>query len=429
MSHLLKRRRGWYVTVGIAPSIRKILGSKTTHVVRSLHTRDEAEAISKRKAAVNKIQGELLAIKEAAAENGLKAAAELWKKKIAAKQFDAAKFVAEVARVQRSKGDLVAAELSARSFGLFTDLDHMEAEWFGESAFDAKTESRYRYVIKLLREHMKRLELEPCIELVNSSVAISFRKHLVDTKVHKVTGNSYFSALSSRWRYLQQQEAVKDLANPWAGIRMPKGSHTGTKPKRRPWRDDELVTFFTKGKMRQLLFDISAICVTMGMRRGEPFKLKVKDVDGNWFFLPDSKSPAGVRRMPIPPLLQPGLKRILKGKGPEDFLFDDRCKAKGQKPGKNTGQAFLLHRRKVGIDGADVPMHSLRHWYSTMADTLGFQRHQVQALIGHDSGEKKTVTTVYTQVMDGPKLKISNGVVNALPAEVTAAIKARFGRN
>ena len=434
MRNLLKRRRGYYVSVGIAPSIQIILGSKTSHVVRSLRTRDYAEAVSLRKEAIHQIQGELLAIKRAAKENGIKVAAEMWKKRIAAKDFDPSKFGDAVRTIQRTQGDIAATELVNRSFKLHTDLDHLEKQWFSHSDFDAKTESRYRHVIKLLREHIRRMQTKDedvleCIENVTAKVAISFRNHLKESSVHKVTGNSYLSALSSRWRYLQEQEAVKDLVNPWVGIRMPKGSSTGTKPKRRPYEDAELIAFFTKGEMGQLLFDISTICLTMGMRRGEPFKLKVKDVNGDWFFLPDSKSEAGVRRMPVPALLKPGLQRILKGKGPEDLLFDDRSKAKGQKPGNMTGQALLRHRRKVGLVGGDIPMHSLRHWYSTTADSLGFQRHQIQALIGHDSGEKKSVTTVYTRVLDGPKLKISNAVVNALPSQVKAAIKSRFGKS
>ena len=409
--------------VRVPPSLKGHFNGNT-HVIRALKTKSLSDAQHKRHAVVANIKAGF----KAANEEGIRFSAVKWQERIAAKRFDSSVFVAEVRKVQRTQGELAAAELSARSFGLFTDLEHMESEWFAESAFDPKTQSRYRYVITLLREHMKRLELEPSIENVDSSVAISFRRHLKEKNVHKVTGNSYFSALSSRWRYLQQQEAVKDLTNPWAGIRMPKGSSTGTKPKRRPYEDAELITLFTKGKMKQLLFDISAIAVTTGMRRGEPFKLKAKDVSPDWFFLPDSKSEAGVRRMPVPSLLKPGIKRILNGKGPEDFLFVEGSEAKGHKPGNKIGQAFLRHRRKVGVDGHGAPFHALRHWYSTMADGLGFQRHQIQALIGHDSGEKKSVTTVYTHVMDGPKLKISAAVVKALPGEVKAAIKARFGK-
>jgi integrase len=280
-----------------------------------------------------------------------------------------------------------------------------------------------------LREHLKRLELEQCIEVVDSSVALSFRKHLKETNVHKVTGNSYFSALSSRWRYLQEQEAIKDLANPWAGIRMPKGSSTGTKPKRRPYEDAELITVFTKGKMGQPLFDVAAMLVSTGMRRGEPFSLKVKNVSAGWFFIPEAKTEAGVRRIPVPDLLKPGLKRIMKGKSPDDFLFLEGGHAKSQKPGYLTGQRFLRHRRRVGLVDDSIPIHSLRHWYSTKADSLGFQRHQIQALIGHDSGEKKSVTTVYTHVMDKPKLDIVASVIRTIPSQVKKSIAADFGRS
>jgi integrase len=208
---------------------------------------------------------------------------------------------------------------------------------------------------------------------------------------------------------------------------MPKGSSTGNKPKRRPYKDEELVTLFTKGDMGLLLFDVVAMLVTTGMRRGEPLALKVKDVSAGWFFIPEAKTEAGVRRVPAPALLKLALRRIMKGKDPDDFLFVERSEAKGQKPGNLLGQQFLRHRRAVGLGDDSIPMHSLRHWYSTKADSLGFHRHQIQALIGHDSGEKKSVTTVYTHVMDKPKLDIVVSVIRTLPPQVKKSIAAGFG--
>lgn len=401
-----------------------------THVIRALKTKSLSAAQHKRHAVVADIKAQF----KAAKEDSVKFSATKWQERIAAKQFDSSEFVAEVRKVQKTQGDIAAAELSGRSFKLFTELDHLETQWFADSGFNAKTESRYRHVITLLREHIRRLQTQgedvlECIEDVTAKVAISFRNHLKDSGVHKVTGNSYFSALSSRWRYLQEQEAVKDLINPWSSIRMPKGSSTGTKPKRQPYKDDELVTLFTKGKMGQLLFDVSAMLVTTGMRRGEPFSLKVKDVNAGWFFIPEAKTEAGVRRVPVPNILKAGLKRIMKGKGSEDFLFVEESEAKGQKAGNRTGQQFLRHRRAVGLGGDSIPMHSLRHWYSTKADSLGFQRHQIQALIGHDSGEKKSVTTAYTHVMDKPKLTIVASVIKTLPSQVKKSIVAGFGNS
>jgi integrase len=427
--HLLLRGKSWSAKVRIPPSLMKHFGGNT-HVIRALKTKSLSVAQHKRHAVVADIKAQF----KAADENGIQFSAAKWQERIAAKQFDSSEFVAEVRKVQRTQGDIAAAELSGRSFKLFTELDHLEAQWFADSGFNAKTESRYRHVIKLLRDHIRHLQAQgedvlECIEDVTAKVAISFRNHLKESSVHKVTGNSYFSALSSRWHYLQEQEAVKDLVNPWAGIRMPKGSSIGTKPKRRPYEDHELVTVFTKGKMRQPLFDVAAMLVSTGMRRGEPFSLKVKDVSAGWFFIPEAKTEAGVRRVPVPDLLKAGLKRIMKGKRPEDFLFVEGGNAKSQKAGYLTGQQFLRHRRGVGLVDDSIPIHSLRHWYSTKADSLGFQRHQIQALIGHDSGERKSVTTVYTHVMDKPKLKIVVSVIKSLPSQVKKSIAAGFGRS
>lgn len=177
MRNLLKRGHVYYVSVGIAPSLQKILGSKSSHVVRSLKTRDHAEAVSKRKEAVHQIQGELLAVKKAARENGVKFAADQWKKKIAAKEFNVNDFVGATNRFKRNNGELAAAEFVNRSFGIHTDLDHLETQWFAESAFNAKTESRYRHVITLLRGHLKSLGLEQCIEVVDSTVALIHKMH------------------------------------------------------------------------------------------------------------------------------------------------------------------------------------------------------------------------------------------------------------
>ena len=84
--------------------------------------------------------------------------------------------------------------------------------------------------------------------------------------------------------------------------------------------------------MDPLLFDLVAVLVTTGMRRGEPLALKVKDVSSGWFFIPEAKTEAGVRRVPVPMVLKPGLKKIMKGKRPEDHLFVERSGANGPAP-------------------------------------------------------------------------------------------------
>lgn len=382
MRNLLKRGHVYYVSVGIAPSLHKILGSKTSHIVRSLKTRDYAEAVSMRKEAIHRIQGELLAIKKAAKENGVKVAADQWKKKIAAKEFNVNHFVGATNRFKRDGGDLAAAEFVNRSFGIHTDLDHLESQWLKN--FDAKTVSRYKYSLKLLREHLTKSKLEQCIEVVNAKVALSFARDLGEAGVHFRTGKSYLSALRSRWAYWISQRVVEDIANPWTGVTMPKESSRGTKPKRRPFRDDELVTLFTS-EMPQPLFDICATLVTTGLRRGEPFLTQVKHVSADWINVPEGKTDAAVRRVPIAKLMQPLIKRLIKGKKSNDYLFTEDSEATSQKAGNLTGQHFLRWRRSIGLDDPATPLHSLRHTFMTKAHSLGNPKQNVKSVVGHPS--------------------------------------------
>ena len=74
-----------------------------------------------------------------------------------------------------------------------------------------------------------------------------------------------------------------------------------------------------------------------------------------------------------------------------------------------------------------TPLHSLRHVASTKANDAGFQRHDVQAVIGHD-GTRRSVTDIYTVIGDPKKIEIIESIVKLLPAKVKAAIKARFGK-
>ena len=209
--HLLLRGKSWSAKVRVPPSLIDHFGGNT-HIVRALKTKLLSVAQSRRHAAVAVMKAQI----KAAKEDGIKFSAAKWQAQLAAKQFDSSAFVDQVSKVQRTQGDLAAAELSSRSFKLFTDLDHLESQWFLESDFNSKTISRYKYTIKLLRDHIRRLQTQgedilESIEDVTPKVALSFRNHLKEVGVHKVTGNSYFSALSSRWKFFKSKKLSKTL--------------------------------------------------------------------------------------------------------------------------------------------------------------------------------------------------------------------------
>src|SRR5262249_55585166 len=63
--------------------------------------------------------------------------------------------------------------------------------------------------------------------------------------------------------------------------------------------------------------------LVMGMRAGEIVSRVVRDLDddGRLLWIPETKTEAGKRTLPVPEFLQPYLREIAKGKGPNDLLF------------------------------------------------------------------------------------------------------------
>lgn len=265
--YLIQRHQAWYVKVTIPPSARHLYGGKT-HVIRSLKTREISQAKFLRHQVVADIKAEFSAAKG----DSIKFAAAKWQGRIANKQFDATEFISEVSEVERKRGLVAAEELSARSFKLHTDLNHLEDKWFAHGALVDRTKTHYRYTRRLLAEHLKREGLPVCIESVTETVAGNFRDHLIALGTHRTTANSILGALRSRFNYWVNVAKSMPPPNPFRGVNIPTPKR-GEAKSRRAWKPEELVTLFT-GSAEQVLFDIMAMLVCSGMRRGELLDLK-----------------------------------------------------------------------------------------------------------------------------------------------------------
>ncbi|HBZ01253.1 MAG TPA: hypothetical protein DEO84_08050 [candidate division Zixibacteria bacterium] len=122
------------------------------------------------------------------------------------------------------------------------------------------------------------------------------------------------------------------------------------------------------------------ILVNTGMRRGELFHLRWRDVDLNrgslrvWpyeGFSPKGKQP---RRIPITDALSETLKRLSKGRGPDDFVF---------RPfeGPNTiYRHFAALAKQLGIKGT---LHDLRHTFASHLSMAGVPIPVIKELLGH----------------------------------------------
>ncbi len=127
----LKERNGWwYVRVRVPRSLQSVLGS---HIMQALHTKDKTKARELRWPVMTAIKAHIAATKA----NPVKALAGAWSDRRAAGRFKASEFVDLQQTLVRKHGDAAAAEFSERTFGIFTDLDVRETEWFADAKFEA----------------------------------------------------------------------------------------------------------------------------------------------------------------------------------------------------------------------------------------------------------------------------------------------------
>ncbi len=132
----------------------------------------------------------------------------------------------------------------------------------------------------------------------------------------------------------------------------------------------------------QLVADMIAVAALSGMRVEEIERLTVGDIFRDCFDIPEAKTDAGVRMVPIHSALQPIVARRTAGKGATEPLFPELpIPAPGSaiERSQKVVKAFTAYRRKLGLD--DVPegarqsrvdFHSFRRWFMTKAE----QAHQ-----------------------------------------------------
>ena len=126
------------------------------------------------------------------------------------------------------------------------------------------------------------------------------------------------------------------------------------------------------------------LMLLLGLRSGEFLARVAADVDdeGRVLWIPHGKTANARRRLAVPDVLQPLLRNLASGLGPEDWLFG--AKTNGDHRGSNVAR-FALRRycKRAGI--TQVCPHSLRGLHATLAITAGATSHAVASALGHGS--------------------------------------------
>lgn len=129
------------------------------------------------------------------------------------------------------------------------------------------------------------------------------------------------------------------------------------------------------------LKEMIIIALNTGMRRGEIFNLRWKDIDFNSQTLTVKKSKSGKsREIPLNPRSFHVLQELRKQKNSSSYVFSN---PKTEKPYDNVWKSFKTASKKAGVD--NLRFHDLRHTFASRLVARGADIGTVRELAGHSS--------------------------------------------
>jgi integrase len=185
--------------------------------------------------------------------------------------------------------------------------------------------------------------------------------------------NHYASALKTLFDWARKRGAIK-------------GDNPFSEQSRKAGEEGYLP--YTTAELKKLLSGVTGmqrwvilIALYSGMRQAEVCGLTAEEVkceDKIWFFdLPERKSPASQRRVPIhSKLIELGLLKLVKkvGRGP---LWPEI------KRSVYFSKWFTRHRTALGLERDGLSMHSLRKNMTEALDAAGVAESDIKRLLGH----------------------------------------------
>lgn len=144
---------------------------------------------------------------------------------------------------------------------------------------------------------------------------------------------------------------------------------------------------------------ILSLAYGAGLRVSEVIKLKIRDLNLDELVIHLKYTKGGKDRITIvPDKLQKDLERLMAGKKPDNFVFENQ---RGGGLTARTAQAVFAKALKLAGIKKNATFHSLRHSFATHLLENGVDVRYVQELLGHANIR---TTQVYTKVTN-PKLK------------------------
>jgi integrase len=407
-SNLKRRKLTWYVRLGVPPALQTTIGK--TEIVRTLKTRDLREANRRKHAVLAAMHEELsrataeatlpktsaeyvLSVAKAAREGMLKGdqSEDQAEAAVDAALEDHLERMARKRGIDPETGHPLLEEAHERTLQLAHRVLHEgEGSLLSKSLKTYLAEIKPRVRAKTLLEKERQLKefsdwlKHDCeVQTITRKVCGRYVSEVLTQKGHAPkTIKDTLSNLSAFFEWLLGRGLID--FNPWKGVsKTIKSSTRGTKPKRRPWTNEELAGLLTKLPTSDPLWSMTAIAAYSGMRREEVATLRADDCRNGSLKVTEGKTAAAVRVVPVHPAIAPLVSQLAK-KSSDGFLVPGLLTGgPDAKRSHYIGKRFSDAIRKLGFDDPALNFHTTRNSFMQRCEEAGVPESTVKLLVGH----------------------------------------------
>ena len=375
-----KRRRKWYAVLEVPKDLRPRL--KKARFVQSLKTESQSEAERLCLPVIHEWKELIESVR-----SGLPPTDAI----LAMRQH---KLLLEQKYVPEHEVDMVNAELATEADELAEAHLVVYGDWLvlSEHINDfAERLSDQPKTIDMKRRDLSRFskKFKYAHDATTTSVQDWVEKDLIaKDRLAFTTCRRVISNCRGYWTYLQRHHKL-ELALPFDNVvpRKNNRANQSANIKRQHFTKADFQTLIGAADNDSQLKDLIYLGAYTGARIEELCSLKLSSVDSNSFSIEDAKTSAGIRKVPIHPVIRPIVDR-LRTTSEDGFLlsgltfnkYGDRSNAIGKKFGRLKGRCGY---------GRTLVFHSLRKGVATQLEEAGIPENISARLIGH---ELKTMT-------------------------------------
>ena len=384
-SNIERRRNTWYATLHVPEDVRQRIGK--SKLFQSLKTTDKRIAEERARPIIAQWKAQIAAARgntDPFLEEAL-----MWRREY--EEHDHPIVVQELIeqeadRIAASRGSEAGKTFYAVATGIQTPMDAFFSEWASHLSQAPKT------IDQMKKDVRRMIDKFVSIEAVTKPVVMEWVKELMkDTPTRQ--GYSYssldrmFKFCRNFWRYLQEIEKADPEKQPFvlpSFAKKTNGSKTKGTDGWEPFEPSQVVTLQQAATEKEQHKHPNHLHNgnKTGARIEELCALKVTDCTEEVLKITDSKTDAGVRRVPIHSELVEVVKR-LKEASKDGYLLSGLTFNKYGDRSNAIGKRFGRLKKSFGFPDKKV-FHSIRKTVVTLLEDAGVSENLTADIVGHE---------------------------------------------